>query len=601
MAPQFQFQWLSGQTLFLGILGILLGTGMIVFAWRGKRKGDNPYCKRCRYDLTGLEDLNERCPECGNVLTDPRSVVHGQRDVQKGMLLFGLAIALSCIGQLGYATYRACEDVQWIRYKPMLFLLPAAKAECGLMQAPDTEELLRRVLYTDLSPSRLQQIIGAWIQIQAANPQLTDAYWQQILLELLKHKIVTPQQLKTIVDQGFNVTFTVKPVLRRDRHVILRTDQALKTLDYRIGFTNGSVHSQLLLNGQPYRMLENKTEAAGAKRGGVNFGSSYGQQFSGSVVKAIPDGPAVLSYELSQTFHMIEPVEYEPFEIHRRIDVPVTIAGHDAVVDQFTNDVAMADAMVKAWAKTRVNTEDGSTQVWLLIDTLPVGLSMGVWVQDGKERLRISQTCIKAFQSARWYHFQRDSVQDWSDKVSVMLLPDQEAADTQSTMDTYWGLKMQQDGISINAPYKPPFNMDQSLAPQMQKAVTIVRMRRTQPDEVEFSINCHGAPVRVEYVPTFGADGKELVDRNTMTIEVTGSTTCSFGYMKKIIPQTTHLTVRLEPNMQWEEHGNLNSLPWGFPIVFENMVIPPLGVMSQIPYAGKVILPVDQSAKPDMN
>lgn len=53
-----------------GIIVPALGLALLIVGLRGRRIGDAPHCRQCKYNLTGVPST--RCPECGHDLTTLR-------------------------------------------------------------------------------------------------------------------------------------------------------------------------------------------------------------------------------------------------------------------------------------------------------------------------------------------------------------------------------------------------------------------------------------------------------------------------------------------------------------------------------------------------
>ncbi len=60
---------------WLALIPLVLGLTLVWFGVRPRRRGTTPHCRRCNYNLTGLD--SDRCPECGTPLT-PKTVVIGE-------------------------------------------------------------------------------------------------------------------------------------------------------------------------------------------------------------------------------------------------------------------------------------------------------------------------------------------------------------------------------------------------------------------------------------------------------------------------------------------------------------------------------------------
>ncbi|NJL31404.1 MAG: hypothetical protein HC898_07100 [Phycisphaerales bacterium] len=67
----------SGMSLLylLFLIAVPLLLAGLVLLWRGIRGrlvDDHPYCRGCKFDLTGLPAERTACPECGHDLTVPK-------------------------------------------------------------------------------------------------------------------------------------------------------------------------------------------------------------------------------------------------------------------------------------------------------------------------------------------------------------------------------------------------------------------------------------------------------------------------------------------------------------------------------------------------
>ena len=71
--------------------GSFAGAVLLTFGLRGHKVDDFPYCRKCRYNLTGL--TSERCPECGS-LTAEVGVIVGRRRRQPRLIVAGLLLCI---------------------------------------------------------------------------------------------------------------------------------------------------------------------------------------------------------------------------------------------------------------------------------------------------------------------------------------------------------------------------------------------------------------------------------------------------------------------------------------------------------------------------
>ncbi|HUU99087.1 MAG TPA: hypothetical protein VM487_25415 [Phycisphaerae bacterium] len=109
-------------TMLLAIFGVitLVGVVLTLKALFPRRTGDTPYCRKCRYNLTGtdLAAADARCPECGSDLTSPKIIVRGERRRRPVWVVSGVICLLLGLTPLGVIAVGALHQVDWYTHKP---------------------------------------------------------------------------------------------------------------------------------------------------------------------------------------------------------------------------------------------------------------------------------------------------------------------------------------------------------------------------------------------------------------------------------------------------------------------------------------------------
>ncbi len=124
---------------------VLIG---IFLAWRGLRgirRGTEPRCRRCDYNLSG--QIEQRCPECGTPFSD-KTVAHGERRRSPGRIMAG-AICLAVASTLALPGVRQYIQRTWqresIHYLPTFVLIHRLKSAKGEIRWQAMEQLRLRI------------------------------------------------------------------------------------------------------------------------------------------------------------------------------------------------------------------------------------------------------------------------------------------------------------------------------------------------------------------------------------------------------------------------------------------------------------------------
>jgi len=99
----------------------LLSAVLLVFGLRGRRIGDEPRCRKCKYNLTGAISAN--CPECGTAISSA-TIRRGSRKVRPIISSFAVLLIGTQVGLL-HATYR--NKINWHNYYPYSILVRSAQ------------------------------------------------------------------------------------------------------------------------------------------------------------------------------------------------------------------------------------------------------------------------------------------------------------------------------------------------------------------------------------------------------------------------------------------------------------------------------------------
>lgn len=161
--------------------------------------------------------------------------------------------------------------------------------------------------------------------------------------------------------------------------------------------------------------------------------------------------------------------------------------------------------------------------------------------------------------------------------VTVELRPDQDPSDTHPEMGRYWGGTLRREGVVINAPYEPAFNMDASHAKAMEKAVYLDRIifHRGDRPRIGASLNAFERPVRVAYRIRVRAGGDWVDAPEHLNLSAPAKSSASYGTggLPLPDPDATHVDILFVPDREWERLSADGTPPWGYAILFERIPV----------------------------
>lgn len=222
----------SNLTLLLCLSGLLVGLVLVTLALIGRRVGDAPHCRRCGYNLTGLDD--PRCPECG-VERSPRNVRRGLRRRRKGLLACGLILttpALAALALLIVARYRAINVYD---YYPASWLITLADRD----EQEAMKVLLRRLTANGLSEGARRRLAA----VSLSHNTVTDAtrhrfYWSAFLAEMELKGWLTKEDRERFFEQMLPMRLRMRRRVREGEAVGVElrcVDRGASMLPYRYG------------------------------------------------------------------------------------------------------------------------------------------------------------------------------------------------------------------------------------------------------------------------------------------------------------------------------------------------------------------------------
>jgi hypothetical protein len=277
---------------------------------------------------------------------------------------------------------------------------------------------------------------------------------------------------------------------------------------------------------------------------------------------------------------MSEPPEpaAAPFEFDVPLTLPIELFPQGATVDEFKPDEPQRDAMLKALAMTRVTRDEkGELDVRFKSLGTPMSIAAEVFVVQGAAQQRVGEIRIGGLEE-RWFQVPCWQKPKFSGVVDVHLRPSQTAADSTQALATYWGDEIVLRNVTVDAPYDPPLNRDESLRPKVEQSLRppkIVRGKGSRPAHaLSLSLDADSPPVKMVWNVFLRANGKEVrVARWDLQPSTGGFGTATSGPDVDPIGKPTRCDVIYRPDPDWEIRTYDLTPPWGGEVVFPGVQI----------------------------
>ena len=175
--------------MITGSILALIGLVLLVKAIIGRQLSDHPFCRKCRYDLIGLNlSAPSTCPECGNTVDiNSRSVMKGHRRIRFLMLSFALVITIVGSAGIGFSSLKrhpALENIEW-QHLYQRSPEPALRFYESLNDEEAVHELWRRMTKGTVTDKGLRVLIDRSMQHIADPKAGYDYIWGSVLLYAL--------------------------------------------------------------------------------------------------------------------------------------------------------------------------------------------------------------------------------------------------------------------------------------------------------------------------------------------------------------------------------------------------------------------------------
>lgn len=188
---------------------LVAGCFLFIYGLRGRRIGNEPRCRKCAYNLTGL--TSGQCPECGST-TSGENVVIGTSRRRWRVLIAGLVLLSMSSTWFGVEVYRKAKVANWYAYLPTFVVIQRARADVP----PAIAELARRYRTRTVGHEPVVELIPVALARQAAKPRTPVASrWTDFLAAAEAAGVLTEAQRERFFDQIVSVSIEFRPKVRQ--------------------------------------------------------------------------------------------------------------------------------------------------------------------------------------------------------------------------------------------------------------------------------------------------------------------------------------------------------------------------------------------------
>ena len=214
--------FVSTEPIFLASL-LLAGLVLLVRGLRGRRVGDEPRCRECGYNLTGI--TSSRCPECGGTINEAE-VVFGVRRRRRFSLALGAVLSGIAVLGLGLWGSGLISRVNWYACLPSSMLVHWAEGD----DRQAIVELKRRVRSQKVSGSDVSELVPIALARHGASPRPSDLHlWAEILALLDSDDYLTDEERGHFYKELLIVDFQVRARVRQGEPLPVRAQYEVRT------------------------------------------------------------------------------------------------------------------------------------------------------------------------------------------------------------------------------------------------------------------------------------------------------------------------------------------------------------------------------------
>jgi hypothetical protein len=431
----------------LGAILIVIGSVMLKRGRWPQRAGQTPHCPKCDYILTTDQT---RCPECGTTV-GPANIVLGERHRRGGLAFTGVGLALPGVAPIALFASGVVQNIDWIRYKPLSWLLNDLASGRPRVDQPAWGEIQRRIDAGLLSDNDQNVVVekGLFVQnLTSGTASQNVAILNFIAGRYLKQKLTTAQ-----ADQFFagmlKVNLSARPVVG-----------AKSRLPFIITGTGRGPDGWWMR----VRTLESQVDNGQIQRLGGASGGSFGGWSSGS---SMPPIQIVGKHQLRVKVEFATDVDrgggvaWDDNAVVAKRMTQDLFANFEAIEGQTpiaTVTAPPAQTLAPLLVPTLTRSPGQGSDVWVNVNTpgLPVDAAFDVLLRIKGKNYQLGSVSFHRGAASGFGTGGRDIPRDAPDKVDVIFRSSEQVARDTIDLTSIWKGEILIPEVSLPKPTTAP-------------------------------------------------------------------------------------------------------------------------------------------------
>jgi hypothetical protein len=424
----------------------------LVFAFRGRRIGDHPVCRRCGFDLFGLPPTSQNCPECGGDLNRKRAIRIGRRAMRKRVFAAAMVLLVAGAGWLGFVGVLAARHENWNQRKPVSWLIRDATVPRTRDAA--ITELMARLGKNKLDDNQTAEIADVGLRHQANLAEPWFVKWGLFIEAAHNAKRLSPERWHRYLQQALDsYDLEVRSEVRREQSIPFR----ITRLPARggPGFMAGLTPSRPIfhVDGQVMRIV---TATGSTERNKFPY-EGLVDLAPAEVMKLEPgEHQAGITINFGTLFPARTQTGEARYPYQTRVVRTFYITAQNESRVELHYDAAV-EAQVEAAISVQVSSDQRAGVMTVIVNSsgAPVNVAFrGQLSSKGLER-DLGFILFPAYRSGKAEILLRDVLQAWDpEKVTIRLIPNIDGAECTLDMKEIWGGQVTRHDVQVARRYQ---------------------------------------------------------------------------------------------------------------------------------------------------